>query len=166
MEKVTLNGVEQISEQEAATMRALINAHSKDVHYLAFADKFKAYSSFSCWITRNIAVMSREREIIDDLLEKKELYSVFPDEKLSLYPIEIFSDFSYHADLSNNDKNFERILELNDGVYKTKYLFVDFVDLIEINKQDFELIIFSLQDLLKRSKKLKSIYIREMPQLV
>lgn len=162
MEKVTLNGVEQISEQEAATMRALINAHSKDVHYLAFARQLYGFSPLNAWIKDNDVIMDKQQEIINKLLEKKEVCSLYPSERLSLYPIEMDDSANgYHIDLSNSDKNFADILEINDNIYKSKYLVVDFDHLEFIKKDDFETVITSLQDLLKKSKKLKDIYIRE-----
>ena len=141
MEKVTLNGVEQISEQEIDTIRALIDAHSKDVHYLAFARQLYGFSPLNAWVKDNDVIMDKQQEIIDKLLEKKEVCSLYPSERLSLYPIEMDDSANgYHIDLSNNDKNFTDILKF-------------------IKKDDFETVITSLQDLLKKSKKLKNVYI-------
>ena len=167
MEKVTLNGVEKLDVQEETSIRNLIDAHSKDVHYLAFARQLFRWSPLNDWVKDNSVIMNRQQEIINTLLEKKEVCSLYPSERLSLYPIEM-DDFinGYHADFTNNDKNFADILEINDNIYKSKYLVVDFDNLEFIQKQDFDLIISSLQDLLEKSKKLKAIYIREMPHIV
>ena len=160
MEKITLNGVEQVEEQERHTIQSLLDAHSKSLHYLAFARQLYGNNPLNSWIKENSEIMDRQEQIINDLIEKKEVCSLYPQERLTLYPIEKDnSSQGYHADLSNNDKNFDLILHYNDDIYKTEYLVVDFGHLEFINQQDFDLIIVSLQNLLKKSKRLKGIYI-------
>lgn len=160
MEKVTLNGVEQVEEQERQTIQSLLDAHSKSLHYLAFADKIDGYSPVGSWLERDRELKKQLAERALTLIEKKEVGTLYPKERLTLYSIEKDnSSQGYHADLSNNDKNFDLILHYNDDIYKTEYLVVDFVDLEFIKRQEFDLIVASLQTLLKKSKKLKGVYI-------
>ena len=160
MEKVTLSGVERVDVREEEKIKGLINAHGKDVHYLAFARQLYGFSPLGTWLSNNAELKDMSDEIINALIGKKELCSLFPKEKLTLYPMKkVAPGDDYYMDLADNDRNFADILYLNDNVYKTEYLAVDFDHLETIQKHDYELIISSLQDLLKKSKKLKEIVI-------
>ena len=64
MEKVTLGGVERVEKQEEQTIKALIEEHSKDVHYLAFSNNLTAYTPLGSWLQSNAELKDKSNEII------------------------------------------------------------------------------------------------------
>ena len=159
MKEVTLNGIIELSEKEDAIVQKLRDAHSKNLHYFAFDMSLSAFSRLGSWLTKNRELHDNSNVIINALCEKGEVCSLYPSEKLTLYPIKKVIGGGYEIDFTNNDKNFEDILELNDNTYKTEYMIVDFGHIANNFNDNYCLIIESLKELLDKSDRLKAIYL-------
>ena len=160
MRILTLNSNKRLSQKETDRINDLVyEKHDKDFHYLAFDRQLTGFSSLGSFVMKNEELVKNEGLIMKSLFEKKEVCSLYPKEKLTLYPTQIADDLygRYELVLDNIDKYFEDILKLNDEVYKTKYLFVDFGHGAE--NFDEELIVQKLKDLLVKSNILETIYI-------
>ena len=131
----------------------------EEVHYLAFDRQLFGFSPLGSLLNNNVKIQRKENEIIEQLIEKQEVCSLLPHFNVSLYPIKKLSDIEYTIDLKNIDKHFKDILYLNDKVYKTKYMFVDYGHGAE--NMDKSLIEKYLNELLQKSKFLESIYIEQ-----
>ncbi len=145
-------------EERKAIFEHVYDKPDKNYHYLAFDRQFGGYSPLNVYVTNHDAsIMRNEKDIFEKLLAKREVCSLYPKLNLTLYPLTKLDGSEYEIDLENIDKHFEDILELNDKVYKTKYLFVNFGHGASNFNQ--ELIFEKLRGLLEKSKMLKGIYI-------
>ena len=86
---------------------------------------------------------------------------MYPKLKLTLYPLSKINDSSYSIDLDGIDKHFADILELNDKVYKSKFLLVNFGHLPDNFNQ--ELLVTKIIELLEKSLILEEVYFEELP---
>lgn len=159
MRKLTLNSYEKLNKKETARITDLVyEKHDKDFHYLAFDRQLTGYSYLGTFVMKNADLVNNEDQIMKSLLERKEVCSLYPKEKLTLYPVTPTGLYGeYELILDNIDKHFEDILKLNDEVYKTKYLFVDFGHGAE--NYDEELLINKIKELLRKSKLLEAAYL-------
>lgn len=160
MRILTLNSNKRLSQKETDRINDLVyEKHDKDFHYLAFDRQLTGFSSLGTFVMNNEELVKNEDLIMKSLFEKKEVCSLYPKEKLTLYPTQIGDDLygRYELVLDNIDKHFEDILKLNDNVYKTKYLFVDFGHGAE--NYDEKLLITKIKELLKKSELLEAVYL-------
>ncbi len=159
MRILTLNSYEKLNKKETARITDLVyEKHDENFHYLAFDRQLTGYSYLGTFVMKNADLVNSEDQIMKSLLERKEVCSLYPKEKLTLYPITPTGLYGkYELILDNINKHFEDILKLNDEVYKTKYLFVDFGHGAE--NFDEGLIVQKLKDLLVKSNILETIYI-------
>ena len=150
---ITLN-----EEEDKAVFEEVYNKPANDYHYLAFDRQLGGYCPLNVYVTSHDAsIMKDEKAIFEKLLTKREVCSLYPRLRLTLYPLTKLDGPEYEIDLENIDKHFADILELNDKVYKTKYLFVNFGHgASNFNK---ELIVAKLRELLDKSKLLEKIYL-------
>ena len=105
-------------------------------------------------------ILEKEQEIMDSLIEKQEVCSLYPRVNLTLFPIRRIDYERYELELNNISKHFTDILKLNDKVYKTKYLFVDFGH--GASNFDQDLLFEMLRNLLRKSDFLEAIYIEQL----
>ena len=91
------------------------------------------------------------------LLDNRQVMSIYPLENLTLYPIIKINDVEYEIEFYNIDKHFRDIASINDELYKTPYLFVDFGH--GANNFNEELILNKLRELFSTCKILKEIYL-------
>ena len=151
MRKLTLNSYEKLNKKETDKIYDLVyENHDKNFHYLAFDRQLTGYSYLGTFVMKNADLVNNEDQIMKSLLERKEVCSLYPITTTGLYG-------EYELILDNIDKHFEDILKLNDEVYKTKYLFVDFGHGAE--NYDEELLINKIKELLKKSKLLEAAYL-------
>ena len=161
MRKITLNGIEKIDSKEYDRIFTLVfKEHSADFHYLAFDRQLSGFSPLGTYILDYPVIKAKEDEIMAALVERKEVESLYPEAKLSLYPVTKIDGPEYSLDLENCEKHFADILELNDAVYKTKYLYVDFGHGAE--NFDEALLIEKFSELLAKSNVLEAVYIEEV----
>ena len=159
MYKLTKDDVIELNDVEGkAIFDSVYNKPDKNYHYLAFDRQLGGYNPLNVYVTnRDNSVMKDEKDIFESLLVKREICSLYPRLNLSLYPLTKLNGSEYEIDLDNIDKHFQDILELNDKVYKTKYLFVYFGHgASNFNK---DLVLTKLRELLEKSKVLENIYI-------
>lgn len=159
MYRLTKYGCVSLDETEAKKLHNLIfDKADKNYHYLAFDRQFGGYSPLNVFIMENQPEMLKEEQnVFETLLAKKEVCSLYPKLNLTLYPLIKLEGTNYELDLENIDKHFGDILELNDRVYKTKYLFVDFGHGADNFNQ--ELILDKLRELFNKSNILEDIFI-------
>ncbi len=161
MRKLTENGIIE-AENKAPFTHEYIKSHNKDLHYLAFDRQLSGFSPLGYFFYENEDIRSNEKEIIDALIAKKEVCSLYPKAVLTLYPIEKVEEGNgYNIVLENIEKHFADILYLNDEVYKTKYMFVDFghgANNLQ-NTDNYNLVLESLRKLKQKSKILQEIFI-------
>ena len=158
MRKISKNGIEDLSTEESQRIFDLVfNGHCDDFHYLAFDKQLAGFSPLGTYISNYPTISEKESEIIAALVERKEVESLYPAAKLSLYPVTQIDDPKYYLDMVNYEKHFADILKLNDTVYKTKNLFVDFGHGAE--NFDETLVIQQLRELLSKSTILENIYL-------
>lgn len=164
MYRLTNDDLVVLSEEESRKLFEIVHSkESKDFHYLAFDRQLSGYSPLNVYIhSNNKEVLNDERDIINSLLKRKEVCSLYPKLNLSLYPMTKLNGCDYEIDLDNIDKHFADILKLNDDVYKTKYMWVDFGH--GANNFDQELVLKHLRNLLQKSKILEDIYIEFLYQ--
>lgn len=159
MRKITRNGVEILSKEESEHIYNLVyDELSEDFHYLAFDRQLNSFSPLGVYTSRFPALMENENEIIAALVDHQEVESLYPVAKLSLYPVTKIVDARYSLDLDNCEKHFADILKLNDTVYSTKYLFVDFGHVAD--NFDEVLLIKHLSELLSKSNLLEVVYLQ------
>jgi len=158
MRKISINGFEDLSTEDGQRIFDLVyNEHSDDFHYLAFDRQLSGFSPLGTYILNYSALKEKENEIMTSLLERQEVVSLYPVAKLSLYPLTQNDGTQYYLDMDHYEKHFADILELNDTVYKTKNLFVDFGHGAE--NFDEALVIQQLRELLAKSSILDAIYL-------
>ena len=158
MRRITKNGIEDLNHEEGQRIFDLVySENSDDFHYLAFDRQLSGFSPLGSYILNYPALKEKENEIITALLERQEVESLYPIAKLSLYPVTQINDTKYYLDMENYKKHFADILELNDNVYKTKHLFVDFGHGAE--NFDEALVIQQLRELLSKSSILDVVYL-------
>ena len=157
MRKIMMNGIEKMSSEESERIRKSL--HDDDYHYLAFDRQLSGFSPLGTYLLDYPDIREKENEIMAALLERQEVESLYPVAKLSLYPVTRIAGSEYSLDMANYEKHFADILQLNDSVYKTKYLYVDFGH--GADNFDEPLVIQQLSELLSKSSVLKAIYIEE-----
>ena len=141
-----------------AVFDSMYDKSNKDYHYLAFDRQLSGFCPIDCFVrNQDASVREEEEKIFDMLLAKREVCSLYPRLNLTLYPLTKREGPDYEIDLGNIDKHFKDILELNDKVYKTEYLVADFGH--GASNFDQDLILKKLNELLKKSKLLKEVYI-------
>ena len=161
MRKITKSGIESLSKEEHDLIYNLVyEDHSDDFHYLAFDRQLSGFSPLGTFVDNYPDLKKKENEIIAALVERQEVESLYPVAKLSLYPVTKIDGPQYYLDMDNCEKHFADILELNDSVYKTKYIFVYFGHGAE--NFDESLLIHQLSELLSKSKMLEAIYIEDI----
>ncbi|MBP5574145.1 MAG: hypothetical protein J6X50_00115 [Bacilli bacterium] len=160
MKQLTLNDCVLLNEQEQKRIENLIGNHDKNFHYLAFDRQLHGFSPLGSFLGDARDILAKEQEIMDSLIEKQEVCSLYPRVLLTLYPIRRIDYERYELELNNISKHFTDILELNDQVYKTKYLFVDFGHGAANFDQD--LLYEMLRNLLRKSNLLEAIYILQL----
>ena len=159
MRKITKNGIESLSNEEHDRIfKSVYEEPGEDFHYLAFDRQLGGFSPLGVYIHNYPALGENEKEIIAALVEKQEVESLYPVAKLSLYPVTKIDGPEYYLDLDNCEKHFADILELNDTVYRTKNLIVDFGHVA--NNFDEALLIQKLTELLSKSNLLEAVYIQ------
>ena len=159
MRKITKNGIESLGNEEYDRIfKSVYDEPSDDYHYLAFDRQLGGFNPLAVFIGNYPAIYERGDEIMAALVEKQEVESLYPVAKLSLYPVTKIDGPEYYLDLDNCEKHFADILELNDTVYKTRYLFVDFGHVA--NNFDEALLIQKLTELLSKSNLLEAVYIQ------
>ncbi len=159
MKKITENGFVEV-EYVAPLTHEYIQSHNKDLHYLSMENGLGGFSPLGSFLGKHKDIMGKEREIMATLIAKKEVCSLYPQERLTLYPIEKLED-GYNVLMENMDKHFADILELNDNFYKTKYMYVDFWQREAKKLKDdanFHLMVAYLVALKKKSKYLQEIF--------
>lgn len=157
MKRLTLTGAEQLTDQQEKELFDLIyNQHSPRVHYLAFDRQLFGYSPLGCYLMDYVDIMNNNDRVFADLQARAEVCSFYPRLPLSLYPVRLERN-DYYIDLANIDRHFADILELNDKVYKTDTLAVDFGH--GPANMDIELVLSRLRKLLEQSALLKQAYI-------
>lgn len=160
MRQITKNGIDDLSNEENQRIFDLVyNEHSDDFHYLAFDRQLSGFSPLGTYILNFPDLREKEHEIISALLDRQEVESLYPVAKLSLYPVTQIDGSKYYLDMTNYEKHFADILELNDNVYKTKNLFVDFGHGAE--NFDEALVIQQLRELISKSKLLEAVYLEK-----
>ena len=160
MRIITKNGIENLSKEENDRIFKLVyEDHSDDFHYLAFDRQLGGFNPLAAYVEKYPAIYEREDEIIAALVEKKEVESLYPVAKVSLYPVTQIDGPKYSLDMANYEKHFSDILKLNDTVYKTKNLIVYFGHGAE--NFDETLVIQQLSELLSKSNLLEAIYIED-----
>ena len=160
MRRITLNGIEVLSNEESDRIRKLLcTEHSDDFHYLAFDRQLGGFNPLAAYVGNYPAICERGDEIMAALVEKQEVESLYPVAKLSLYPVTKIDGPEYSLDMANYEKHFADILKLNDTVYKTKYIYVYFGHGAE--NFDESLLIQKLSELLPKSNTLEAIYIED-----
>ena len=158
MRKITMSGIETLSDAENQRIFDLVyNGNNGDFHYLAFDRQLAGFSPLGTYISNYPSIKEKENEIIAALINRNEVESLYPDAKLSLYPVTQIEGSQYSLDMANYEKHFSDILELNDTVYKTKNLFVYFGHGAENFNED--LVIQQLRELLSKSTILENIYL-------
>ena len=159
MYELTKNGVAALNESESKTVdHHVYEEDDKNYHYLAFDRQFGGFSPLNCYVNKHEpSLLKKEKAVFTTLLAKREACSFYPTLNLTLYPLTKLEGADYEIDLANVNKHFADILELNDKVYKTKYLFVNFGH--GASNFDQGLILGKLGELLKKSKVLEKIYI-------
>ena len=158
--KITENGVVESTEEERKLIQSELDSHSKDLHYLAFDRQLSGFSPLGAWLNENTEVLSKENEIIESIIEGKKVCSLYPKENLTVFPFQKVENGNfYNIDLTNIDKAFADILDLNDNHYGAKYMVVDFGHTPNNLMDNFDLIIDWFKKLLKESKILAGIYI-------
>lgn len=164
MKKITNNGKDLVKEEDNFN-HEILQSHSKDIHYLTFDRQLSGFSPLGCFISKNSKVRDSEKKIMLALTENKRVCSLYPDELLTLYPIEyVEGGNGYNVLLDNIGKHFDDILHLNDEVYKTKYMYVDFghgANNLRI-EQNYTLVLEYLNRLLQKSKVLEKIFFDEI----
>ena len=93
------------------------------------------------------------------MLDRKEVESLYPRAKISLYPVTKIDGPQYYLDMDNCEKHFADVLQLNDTVYKTKYIYVYFGHGAENFDESF--LIQRLSELLPKSNTLEAVYIED-----
>ncbi len=160
MKKITENMFVE-AENVAPFTHEYIQSHSKDLHYVSMENRLGGFSPLGCFLQNDKDIMEKEGEIMATLIARKEVCSLYPQERLTLYPIEKLNEGGYNVLLENMDKHFADILELNDKVYKTKYIYVDFWQREAKNLKDdanFHLMVEYLVELKKKSKYLQEVF--------
>lgn len=159
MYELTKSGVVALNEAEHNSVFSdVYDKGDKNYHYLAFDRQFGGYCPLNVYVSKHEpSLLKREKAVFTMLLAKREACSFYPKLNLTLYPLTKLEGPDYEIDLANVDKHFADILELNDKVYKTKYLFVNFGH--GASNFDQDLILGKLGELLKKSKVLEKIYI-------
>lgn len=160
MRRITKNGIETLSVEEYQQIHNLVyTENSGDFHYLAFDRQLSGFSPLGTFLLNYPDIRDNESEIISELLKRKEVESLYPKAKISLYPVTQIVESRYSLDMANYEKHFADILELNDTVYKTKNLIVDFGH--GADNFDESLIIQQLSNLLLKSKLLEAVYLED-----
>lgn len=162
-----MNGIEVLSKEESDRVFDLaFNEYSDDYHFLAFDRQLAGFSPLGTYIQNHPKLIEnhpdlieKEDKFISKLIDKQEVGSFYPDAKLSLYPVTQIDGPKYYLDVANYEKHFADILELNDTVYKTKNLFVDFGHGAE--NFDEALVIEQLRELLSKSKLLEAVFVED-----
>ena len=159
MYRLTDNDVVYLDDSEFKKIHdAVYVRNDSNYHYLAFDRQLGGYSPLNVYVTNaDASIMNDEEDIIKSLLARREICSLYPRLKLSLYPLTRLEGSEYDLDLENIDKHFADILKLNDEVYKTKYMFVNFGH--GASNYNKELLLKHLRELKKKSKILEEIYI-------
>ncbi|SDY38621.1 hypothetical protein SAMN02910264_02137 [Ruminococcaceae bacterium YAD3003] len=161
MRKITNNGIEKLSKEEHDKILNLVfEERSDDFHFLAFDRQMNGFNPLSVYVGNYPAICERKDEIMAALVGKQEVESLYPDAKLSLYPVTWIDGTEYSLEMTNYEKHFADILELNDTIYKTKNLIVYFGHGAE--NFDEALVIQKLSELLSKSKMLEAIYIEDI----
>ena len=158
MKKIIMNGIEELSKEENDHIFNLVyEKHSDAFHYLAFDRQLSGFSPLGTYIQNYPELKEKEGEIIAALIDHQEVESLYPVAKLSLYPVTQIDGAQYYLDMVNYEKHFADILELNDNVYKTQHLVVDFGHGAE--NFDEALVIQQLRELLSKSQILEDVYL-------
>ena len=160
MKKLTTNGIEELGHEESQRIFDLVNnKQSDDFHFLAFDRQLSGFSPLGTYILNYPDLREKASEIISALIERQEVKSLYPVAKLSLYPVTKIDGTQYYLDMDNYEKHFADILKLNDTIYKTPNLFVDFGHgAVNFDKP---LVIQQLSELLSKSPILENVYIEE-----
>ena len=157
MNKITKNGMIKISEEEKNTVDNLLSEHSKDLHYLLFDRQLTGFCPVGCFLLDNDEIRSNELTIVNTVITKQRICSLYPKELFTIYPFKETTEGNlYTVDFEHIDRHFDDILELNDNVYKTKYMYVDFGH--SANNMNYSLIEKYLRDLIQKSNILEAIY--------
>lgn len=158
MRKITNIGIEELGKEESDRIYDMVfEEHSDAFHFLAFDRQLTGMSPLGTYLRNYPIILENESKIISDLVERQEVESLYPKAKVSLYPVTKIDESHYSLDMANYVKHFADILELNDTIYKTKYLFVDFGH--GADNFDEKLVVDQLCELLTKSKILEAIFI-------
>ena len=158
MRRLTLTGVETLNEEDSKRIfDEVYKDHNKNYHYLAFDRQLTGFSPLGTFVKDNELIVKNESKIMELLLDNRQVMSLYPLENLTLYPIIKINDVEYEIEFYNADKHFRDIASINDELYKTPYLFVDFGH--GANNFNEELILNKLRELLSNCKILKEIYL-------
>ena len=107
MRKITLNGIEKIDSKEYDRIFTLVfKEHNDDFHYLAFDRQLSGFSPLGTYILDYPVIKAKEDEIMAALVERKEVESLYPEAKLSLYPVTKIEGSQYFLDLENYVKQY------------------------------------------------------------
>ena len=136
--------------------------HNTNYHYLAFDRQIAGFSPLGTFV-KDETIRQNEANIIGELIKRQEVCSLYPKLNLTLYPIQKITNVDYVVDLKNIKKHFKDILDLNDNVYKTKYMFVDYGH--GAQNMDKTLVEKHLRALLKKASFLKPFTLNNIKNL-
>ncbi len=157
MFKLTKNKFVLLDEEKSSFIsKAIFDDYNPNYHYLSFDRQIIGFSPLGSFTSNITDVRDREKEIINKLLTEQKVQNVYPAAKLTFYPLSKIEASQYYLELDNIENHFKDILNLNDNVYKTKNMFVDFghgATNLNINE-----ILPYLRILLNESTTLKKVY--------
>ena len=161
MYKFDKNGFTKLSKAEDdRVFKEIFDDGDKNYHFLSLDRQLGGFCPIGAYVMHVCpCVLKEEKRIYSSLMARKEVCSLFPKVRISIYPLTRLDGPEYELDLKNISKHFNDILELNDNYYHTPYLY--FYTGHGAKNFDGELFKKYLLDLLAKSKELRAIYTDE-----